>query len=138
MYREHCRAHKGEQVYASVPGQKFESCSIVAGKCEKEILAPFGYTGTCNSELFLKWLKEMLVPNLKKNQIVIMDNASIHKSPKIKEAIEEAGCALVYQPPYSPDLNPIEHFWAHLKKKIGDFHQKFKSIFDAIHYVLTN
>ncbi len=138
LHREHCRAPKGKQVYEAVPGRKFERCSIVAGKCGKEILAPFGYYGTCNSELFLKWVKEMLVPNLKKNQIVIMDNASIHKSPKIREAIEEAGCSLVYQPPYSPDLNPIEHFWSHLKQKIGALQQKFKSIFDAIQYVLTN
>lgn len=138
LHREHCRAPKGKQVYEAVSGRKFERCSIVAGKCGKEILAPFGYYGTCNSELFLKWVKEMLVPNLKENQIVIMDNASIHKSPKIREAIEEAGCSLVYQPPYSPDLNPIEHFWSHLKQKIGALQQKFKSIFDAIQYVLTN
>jgi len=138
LHREHCRAPKGKQVYEAVPGRKFERCSIVAGKCGKEILAPFGYYGTCNSELFLKWVKEMLVPNLKKNQIVIMDNANIHKSPKIREAIEDAGCSLVYQPPYSPDLNPIEHFWSHLKQKIGALQQKFKSIFDAIQYVLTN
>ena len=71
LHREHGRALKGEQVYETVPGRKFERCSIVAGKCGKEILAPFGYYGTCNSELFLKWVKEMLVPNLKKNQIVI-------------------------------------------------------------------
>jgi len=110
-------------VYEAVPGRKFERCSIVAGKCGKDILAPFGYYGTCNSRLFLMWVKEMLVPNLKKNQIVIMDNASIHKSPKIREAIEKAGCKLVYQPPYSPDLNPIEHFWSHLKQKIRALYQ---------------
>ncbi len=138
LRREHCRALKGKQVYEAVPGRKFERFSIVAGKCGKEILAPFEYYGTCNSELFLKWVKEMLVPNLKKNQIVIMDNASIHKSPKIREAIEKASCYLVYQPPYSPDLNPIEHFWSHLKRKIGALQHKFKSIFDAIQYGLSN
>ena len=80
----------------------------------------------------------MLIPNLKKNQIAIMDNACIHKSPKIREAIEKAGCRLVYQPAYSPDLNPIEHFWALLKKKIGALRQKFGSIFDAIQCILAN
>ena len=124
-------------MYASVPGRKFERCSIVAGKCGSEILAPFGYTGTCDSGLFLHWVKEILVPNLKKNQIVIMDNASIHKSPKIREAIEKAGCKLVYQPLYSPDLNPIEHFWAHLKKEIGSLQQNFNNLFDAIQFVLA-
>ena len=138
LYRKNCRAPKGKQVHEAISGRKFERCSIVAGKCGQKILAPFGYYGTCNSKLFLKWVKEMLVPNLKKNQIVIMDNASIHKSPKIREEIEKAGCRLVYQPAYSPDLNPIEHFWALLKKKIGALKQKFESIFDAIQFVLAN
>ena len=84
------------------------------------------------------WVQTMLVPNLKKKQIVIMDNAPIHKSPKIREAIENAGCFLVYQPPYSPDLNPIEHTWSHIKRKIGSLQIKFESLFDAIQYVLTN
>ena len=125
-------------MYEAVPGRKFERCSIVAGKCGKEIVAPFGYTGTCNSELFLMWIQKILIPNLKKNQIVIMDNASIHKSPKIREVIKNAGCSLVYQPPYSPDLNPIEHTWAHIKNKIGSLNIKFESLFDAIQYVLAN
>ncbi len=112
-------------MYEAIPDRKFERCSIVAGKCD--IVAPFGYTGTCNSKLFLMWVQEILVTNLEKNQIVIMDNATIHKSPKIKEAIEKAGCRLVYLPPYSPDLNPIEHFWHHLKLKIASSKQKFDS-----------
>ncbi len=84
------------------------------------------------------WIQKMLIPNLKKNQIVIMDNASIHKSPKIREAIEKAGCFLVYQPPYSPDLNPIEHTWSHIKRKIRALNIKFESLFDSIQYVLAN
>ena len=58
------------------------------------------------------WAKEMLVPNLKENQVVIMDNAGIHKLQKIHEAIEKAGCSLVYQPPHSPDLNRPNIFGA--------------------------
>lgn len=67
-----------------------------------------------------------------------MDNASIHKSPKIREAIEKAGCKLVYQPPYSPDLNPTEHFWALLKKKISSLNSDFESFFDKVQCALIN
>ena len=57
---------------------------------------------------------------------------------KSGKAIEKAGSSLVYQPPYSPDLNSIEHFWSHLKRNIGALKQKFESIFDAIQYILLN
>ncbi len=63
-------------------GQK-KSITYAFSMRNEYIIAPFGYTGTCDSKLFLKWVQEMLVPNLKENQIVIMDNATIHKSPKI-------------------------------------------------------
>jgi transposase len=137
LHRERARAKRGEKIVTEIPGKKFARQSIVAAKCGKEIIAPFGYDGTCNSELFLWWVETMLVPKLKKRQIVIMDNASIHKRKEIREAIKKAGCHLVYQPPYSPDLNPIERFWSWLKKKIRSLKQKFDSLADAICYALS-
>jgi transposase len=137
LYREYCRAPRGKQIIEEIPGKKFARQSIVAAKCDKVVIAPFGYDGTCNSELFLFWVKTMLVPKLKKRQIVIMDNASIHKKKEIQEVIEKAGCHLVFQPPYSPDLNPIEHFWSWLKRKIRSLKIKFPSLADAIQYVLS-
>jgi transposase len=72
----------------------------------------------------------MLARELKPGQTVVMDNASFHKSHLVREIIEAAGCKLVYLPPYSPDLNPIEKFWANLKRWINqhvpymdDFHK---------------
>jgi transposase len=57
-------------------------------------------------------LEKILCPELRPGQVVIMDNASFHKSPRIRKIIENVGCQLLYLPPYSPDLNPIEHYWA--------------------------
>ncbi|GHU18441.1 hypothetical protein FACS189472_06780 [Alphaproteobacteria bacterium] len=79
----------------------------------------------------------MLVPLLKKGQIVILDNASIHKAQEIREILKRVGCHLVFQPPYSPDLNPIEHSWSHMKQKIRSSTQTFASLFDAMQYAFS-
>ena len=73
------------------------------------------YKGTCNAQLFEKWIEKILLPELKKGQIIIMDNATFHKSERTKILIESAGCQLLFLPPYSPDFNPIEMFWARFK-----------------------
>lgn len=68
-----------------------------------------------NTDVFQAWLTQELLPALSNGAVLVMDNASFHKSEKIQEAIEAAGCLLEYLPPYSPDLNPIEHKWAQAK-----------------------
>lgn len=132
LYREHARAPRGKKIIGEVSGRKFARQSIVAAKCGNEILAPFGYTGTCDAKLFNFWLENMLIPNLKPGQIIIMDNASIHKSETTKKLIKKAGCTLIFLPPYSPDLNPIERFWAKLKKKLRYIMHHFETFENAI------
>ena len=73
------------------------------------------FEGYCNTEVLKGWVKEMLLPELRPGQTVIWDNASFHQSPEFKQLIESAGCTLMYLPTYSPDLNPIEKWWAKLK-----------------------
>jgi transposase len=75
-----------------------------------------------NTEVFEAWIRQNLLPVLPNGHVVVTDNASFHKSEKIKELIESAGCLLDYLPPYSPDLNPIENKWAQAKarrRKLG-------------------
>ena len=117
---------------AEVSGKKFERQSIVAAQCGEKVLAPFGYHGTCNAKLFNFWLGKILVPLLKPGQIVIMDNASIHKTNTTQSIINKAGCKLLFLPPYSPDLNPIEHLWSNLKRKLRNIFHKFSSLQDAL------
>jgi transposase len=110
--------------------------SFIAAQRDAQILSPFCYRGTCDTALFNMWLKDFLIPELKPGQVVIMDNAAFHKSQETKSLIEEAGCRILFLPPYSPDLNPIELFWGNLKKKIQGILEKIEGIklADAIDY----
>lgn len=137
LYREYARAPRGEKIMAEVSGRRFERQSVVGAKRDKEILAPFGYSGTCDTHLFNFWLKNELVPHLRKGQVVILDNASIHKSEETKMIIKKAKCHLVFLPPYSPDLNPIEHTWAHKKQYIRSNMHNNSSLTNAINYAFS-
>ncbi len=74
------------------------------------------WDGTCNTLIFNDWLERMLCPLLGPEHVVVMDNASFHKSPRTRELIEATGSKLLFLPPYSPDLMPIEGDFGAIKK----------------------
>jgi isftu1 transposase len=130
LSRDYARSPRGKQVISEVKGKKYQRVSMIAAQVGKSVLAPMVFEGTTDSTLFNGWLEKCLVPELRQGQVVIMDNYSIHKTLKTKDIIEKAGCKLLFLPPYSPDLNPIENLWANIKahiKKIKnschDFHR---------------
>ena len=110
------------------------SVSIVAGYClgSKSTIAEFEYSGTMTSDLFTSWFEQVLVPQLIPGKIIIMDNAKVHKSTELFDLADSAGCKVLFLPSYSPDLNPIETFWANLKKAIKKVIRKADSFKDAI------
>ena len=73
------------------------------------------FTGPINSDVFYAWLQKDLLPKVPKGAVIVMDNATFHKRSDILEAIKASGCSTEFLPPYSPDLNPIEHKWAQAK-----------------------
>jgi transposase len=108
----------GQRVYGIKKANRAKRLSIISALNENNLQAPFVFEGYCNRDVIHLYIEQVLVPTLKPGQIVIMDNASFHKSKRIKEAIEKAQCQLLYLPAYSPDLNPIEHFWAAIKSSM--------------------
>ena len=132
--REYGRAIRGKQIFGALSGLRYTRESFIAAKIESRILAPFCYKGTCNTQLFNMWLKDFLIPELKPGQVVIMDNATFHKSEESRKLIENAGCRILFLPAYSPDLNPIEVFWANFKKKVRLTLERVKTLAEAIDF----
>ena len=116
IQREYGYAPKGKRLAGEVSGKGFvERHSIIAGLLNGQAIAPWVFNGYCDTDVVLTWVQNVLVPELKPGLTIVMDNASFHKAPAIRQAIEAAGCQLLFLPPYSPDLNPIEHKWAQNK-----------------------
>lgn len=115
MTRRYGRAPKGERLVAYAPHGHWKTTTFVAALRHDGLTAPMVADGPINGALFLKYVQEFLCPTLTPGDIVIMDNLSSHKVEGVKEAIEAAGAAVRYLPPYSPDLNPIEQCFSKLK-----------------------
>lgn len=123
---------KGEVLKAKKSGKYYLRTNIVAGYSGNKDMAPVIFHGPCNTILFEAWVKQALIKELKPGQVVILDNATFHKSKKTKELIESVGCKVIFLPPYSPDLNPIEKFWANMKRWIKNNMINFEKLDDAI------
>lgn len=132
--RDYGRSTRGNKILGSISGLKYARENFIAGKVGSRILAPFCYQGTCDTQLFNMWLKDFLIPELKPGQVVILDNASFHKSEKSQKLIEQAGCKMLFLPPYSPDLNPIELFWANFKRAVRFHLEKLPTLAQAIDF----
>jgi transposase len=135
--RDYGYALRGKKIVGKVKGKRTKKLNIIAGLYRKEMIAPFTYEGNMDTLLFNDYLAKILLPTLEKGNIIIMDNASYHKSKETRELIEEKGCQLIYLPPYSPDLNKIENYWAIIKKKVKKYYPLFKSLQQTIDYIFN-
>ena len=115
MTRLRGRAPRGERLVQPVPHGHWKTSTFVAGLRTSGLTAPLVVDGAMNGEVFLAYVEQILVPTLSPGDILILDNLSSHKVAGVREAIERCGATLVYLPPYSPDLNPIEQAFAKLK-----------------------
>jgi transposase len=115
MTRPRGRSLRGTRVVAAVPYGHWKTTTFLAGLRTSGLTAPLVVDGAVNGEIFLGYVRQQLVPTLGEGDVVVMDNLSSHKHAGVRESIEAAGASLLFLPPYSPDLNPIEQVFAKFK-----------------------
>jgi len=116
MARRYGRCPKGQRLVSAVPHGHWKTTTFVAALRLDGLTAPTVIDGALNGDLFVAYVQQQLVPTLRPGDVVVMDNLSCHKRAEVRQAIEAAGARLLYLPPYSPDLNPIEQVFAKLKQ----------------------
>jgi len=115
MTRRYGRAPRGKRCIGSAPHGHWKTTTFVGALRCCRLTAPMVTDGPLDGEMFLAYVRKFLCPTLASGDIVILDNLSSHKVAGVKEAIRATGATVLYLPPYSPDLNPIEKFFSKLK-----------------------
>ena len=115
-FRQYAYAPKGICVEAKVSSNRYKCTTLIAARIQGSFTAPVLFDGSCDAIAFNTWLEEMLCPLLDDRHVVILDNASFHKGSQTAALITKCGASLLFLPPYSPELNPIEKDFATLKR----------------------
>ena len=115
MVRRYGRCARGKRLVDAAPAGHWKTTTFVAGLRASGIIAPLVLDGPMTGEVFRAYVEQMLAPALSPGDVVVMDNLAAHKVAGVREALQAAGASVLYLPPYSPDLNPIEQLFAKLK-----------------------
>jgi transposase len=124
-------APRGERCHAQKKAERTTRYNITAALNLNLLFAPFLFEGYSNKAIYETYVEQVLAPALKPGMVVIIDNASFHKSKRIIELIEAVQCRVIFLPPYSPDFNPIEHLWTAVKNAIKKAAESVGSFFEA-------
>lgn len=139
MARLSGRAPLGQRLVASLPHGHWHTSTFIAGLRHDRVDAPWVLDRAMNGDAFLVWLETQLAPTLSTGDVVIMDNLSSHKVAGVQEIIEDTGATLLYLPPYSPDLNPIEMLFSKIKAALRRAAKRCKeSLFTEIGNILDS
>lgn len=135
MTRGFGRALQSERCLCKVPHGHWHTNTFIAALRVKGLNAPWLLDGPMNGEAFLVYVKQVLCPELRPGDLVVCDNLSSHHAAGVREAIEEVGATLLYLPPYSPDLNPIEMAFSKLKALLRKYGARD---FDALAFAVSD
>lgn len=133
MTRRRGRAPRGERVIGAVPRNHGPNITCLVALSPSGTHAPCVFEGAVTSDLFVRWLREWLVPTLAPGTTVVLDNLAVHRNADVRPVIDGAGCHLCYLPAYSPDFNPIELAFSKLKTHLrGAAARSFETVLPAI------
>jgi transposase len=116
-YRPHGWAPRGEKVFGKISGNNRKRTNLIMAQRGKEWLAPMLFESSCTHHTVSAWIEQCLLPELRPNSLIIMDNAPFHNKPQMQKLLEENGHSMLPLPKYSPDFNPIEQSFAILKRR---------------------
>ncbi len=130
MTRLYARNRDGARIHEASPGGHWKILTILGALSTRGMVATMTIEEPTDADIFLAYLDEVLCPQLKPGEVVVMDNLSAHKVDGVRARLAAAGAELLYLPPYSPDLNPIEKAWAKLKTMLRSAKSRSKEALD--------
>lgn len=137
MVRLYGRCPQGQRLLSKAPAGHWQTTTMIAAIGLDGAHAPFALEGAVDAEAFLVYVEQVLLPTLHGGEIVVLDNLSCHKHPRVRQLIESAGAELWYLPPYSPDFNPIEEMWSKIKQTLRSLAARtFEGLIEAIRIAL--
>jgi len=133
LLRRYARSLRGTRISDHTPCSHWQTCTVVAALRTTELGAAAVFDGPMDGDTFRGYVEQVLVPTLRRGDVVVLDNLAAHKQPEVRAAIEQAGAHLRFLPPYSPDFNPIELAFAKLKAFLrAERPRSFEQVCDLI------
>jgi transposase len=118
MTRRYGRGPRGQRVTEGTPGGHWRTLTVLGAIRRTGWVATMTIEAATDGDIFLAYLEQVLCPQLRPGDVVVMDNLAAHKVPGVRDRIQAAGAELRYLPPYSPDFNPIEKCWSQIKQRL--------------------
>ena len=115
MARRYGRGYRGARVEGYVPKNWGESVTLIAGIGHRGLMAPLILNGSMTGDAFEAYIEQAVVPHIGPGDVLVWDNLGAHRRARVRDLVEMAGASILFLPPYSPDLNPIELAWSKLK-----------------------
>lgn len=130
MTRLRARCVGGGRIHEATPGGHWKILTVLSAMSTRGLIATMTIEEATDADIFLAYVEQVLLPALRPGNVVVMDNLSSHKVSGVRELIERTGAEVLYLPPYSPDLNPIEKAWAKLKELLRSAQARSKQALD--------